>query len=224
MNFSDIDAKAAAFYLQIYGGFTAGSSDTALPPDTKSLLLLGPKEPGFWPYVSAEPEFLDGQSNPLDRWSRRAIDTLASDCAAQSLFPFGGPPWLPFTSWALRTGRCWVSPIQFLVHDMAGLMVSFRGALAIPYRIKLPRPPLSAPPCASCQDKPCITACPANALDDDHYDSQACIDYTGSPAGHDCLMRGCAVRRICPVSMKFPRREAQSHFHQKALINSPNPP
>jgi epoxyqueuosine reductase len=53
---------------------------------------------------------------------------MACDLGAKALFPFGGPPWHPFIAWAKRSGRAWESPVGFLVHDQAGLMVSYRAA------------------------------------------------------------------------------------------------
>ena len=211
-----IDAAAAAHRLQIYGGFHPNGEDRA-PDGVRTLLLLGPLEPGFWEFVSAAAEFSDNRANPLDRWSSRTIASLARDLNAQALFPFGGPPWHPFYSWAIRTGRCWASPVAFLVHDTAGLLVSFRGALAFTAHIDLP-PALDRSPCSACADRPCVTACPADVLDETGYDSMGCMSYLGSSAGADCLNRGCAVRRACPVSRSHPRAEAQSKFHQESLL------
>jgi hypothetical protein len=107
-------------------------SDTdGAPAGTQTLLLLGPSEPGFWAHITASAEFIDGAPDPIDRWSRRVIGHMACDLGAKALFPFGGPPWHPFIGWAKRSGRAWESPVGFLVHDHAGLMVSYRGALAL---------------------------------------------------------------------------------------------
>ena len=216
MDYAEIDRSASRLRLQVFGGFHPGEDDPA-PPGTRTLLMLGPLEPEFWLHVTSSDEFHDGKPNPLDRWSLRTIGRLAEDTESTALFPFGGPPWLPFYSWALRTGRCWVSPVEFLVHDTAGLFVSFRGALAFAERIELP-PTQPRSPCETCAGRPCIGSCPAGALDDSGYDSGACISHIGSAAGTDCLMRGCAVRRACPVSAGFPRSEEQSRFHQEALL------
>ena len=100
-------------------------------PGYTSLVLLGPAGPDFWPHVTAAPEFADGAPDPLDRWSLRVIGALASDLGARAVFPFDGPPWPSFTGWARRSGRAWSSPVGLLVHDTTGLMLSYRGALAL---------------------------------------------------------------------------------------------
>ena len=143
------------------------------------------------------------------------IRAWAGEIGATALFPFGGPPYLPFFSWAERTGRIHASPIRLLVHDTAGLFVSFRGALALPTHIDLPQPPDT--PCATCTAQPCRTACPVSALNGESYDVDVCKTYLETPEGSACMSQGCAARRACPVSQGFPRVAAQSAYHMTAF-------
>lgn len=209
-----IETLAAAHRLAVFGGFnTEGEAgdEAALPKGTRTLLLLGPMEPGFWPHLTAQPEWQDGTPDPVDRWSRRVIGRMACDLGAKALFPFGGPPWHPFHQWALRTGRAWDSPVRLLVHDVMGLFASYRGALALKDRIALPAPPPR--PCDSCAAKPCLTACPPRALTGAGYDLPTCHAFLDAPEGKDCLGNGCAVRRACPVSQAYARMPEQSAYH-----------
>ena len=214
MDYAALRGLVMAEGLDIFGGFHPTQSDKA-PSWTRTIVLLGPKEPGFWPIVSAAPESSDGLPDPLDRWSVRIVTGLAESVNGQALFPFGGPPFQPFISWALRTGRAWTSPVRLLVHDHAGLLVSYRGALALPYAVELP--PCGESPCDSCVDKPCRTSCPVGALTDVGYDLDHCHAYLDTSAGEGCMMRGCAVRRACPVSAAYGRLAEQSAFHMKAF-------
>jgi epoxyqueuosine reductase len=206
---AQITNAAAAHHLAVLGGFHA-DNDPTLPLGTQTLLLLGPAEPGFWAHIHSQPEW-DGAPDPIDRWSRRVIGRIACDLGApnsavKALFPFGGAPYHPFYSWALRTGRVWDSPIKLLVHADQGLMVSFRGALALKDRIDLP-PPLPRP-CDSCA-APCLTTCPA--LTASGYDVPACHDMLD--AGKDCMKLGCASRRACPLSLAYARLPEHSAYH-----------
>lgn len=209
---AEIADRAAQDHLAILGGFHPTPADK-VPGAAKTLLLLGPREPGFWAHVTATPFFADGAADPLDRWSRQTIGRIACDLGGKAVFPFSGPPWHPFQSWAERSGRAWKSPVNLLVHDTAGLMVSFRGALALRQKIDLPSPPASAP-CATC-DRPCLTACPVGALTEDGYDTSACHSFLDTEAGAPCMTRGCAVRRACPVSQSYGRRDIQSAWHMR---------
>jgi len=214
MRYHDLQAAAEAQRLTILGGFHPKPEDKA-PEGCATLLMLGPKEPEFWPAFQTSPEFKDAQPDPMDRWSTRVIGALAEDVEATALYPFGGAPFLPFFSWALRTGRIHTSPIMLLVHDTAGLFVSFRGALALTRHVDLPdRPPN---PCVTCADKPCRSACPVAAFDGTSYDVPACKTYLGSDEGRDCMETGCAARRACPISERYPRLSAQSAFHMSAF-------
>ncbi len=205
-----VAARAAVHQLAILGGFCC-EADPGLPKGTRTLLLLGPKEPGFWAHLQAQPEW-DGASDPLDRWSRRVIGRLACNLGAKALFPFGRPPHHPFHQWALRTGRIWDSPVRLLVQAEQGLMVSFRGALALKHRLEVPEP--VARPCDACA-KPCLTACPVAALGAGGYDVPACHRFLDGPTGGACMGQGCAVRRACPLSQGYARMPEQSAYHMR---------
>lgn len=204
---------AAAEGLVVLGGFHPGPDDGA-PDDAGTVLLLGPDGAEFWARFRASPELADGRPDPLNRWSERVIGGLARRLGGAALFPFGGPPWLPFLAWALRSGRAWTSPVGLLVHETHGLFVSYRGALALPGRLEL-EPAGTARPCEACA-RPCLDACPAGALTGAGYDVPACRAWLETAAGDACLTRGCAVRRACPVGAAL-RPEAQSAFHMAAF-------
>ena len=93
-------------------------------------------------------------------------------------------------------------PVRLLVHDAAGLMVSFRGALALKERLDLPPPP--PPPCDGCAAKPCLTACPPGALTGAGYDLPACHAFLDTDPGQDCMTRAapCAALAPCRPAMQ----------------------
>lgn len=196
-----IQTRAGRDHLDLLGAFHE---------DNTTLILLGPHEPDFWAAFQTCREWQDGQDDPVDRWSQRVIGQIADEFTAEPLFPFGGPPFHPFYSWALQTGFAWASPVSLLVHAQAGLMVSYRGALRLPALLDLPTPP--SRPCDTC-DKPCLTACPVDALSAQGYDVPNCQRYIASSAGTDCMEKGCAVRRACPISQSYGRMKEQSAYH-----------
>lgn len=208
---SDLAARLAPHHLEVLGGFAAETRDH-LPDGTRALLILGPAEPGFWPHLTAEPEWQDGAPDPMDRWSVRVIDALAADLGGRALYPFGGPPYHPFYAWMLRTGRAWASPVQPLVHATQGMMVSIRGALALPFVPALP--PAVPRPCDTCT-APCLTTCPAGAMGTEGYAVATCRSFLHAGKGEDCLSGGCLVRRACPVSQGYARMPEQSAYHMR---------
>ncbi len=213
MNYEALEQQARARFLTLRGGLHPKEQDSPhVAPGTRTILLLGPDEPGFWSHFRSSPEYQDGLADPMDRWSLRVISQWAKELGAQPLFPFVGPNFKPFFRWALNSGQAFPSPVSLLVHAEAGLFISYRGALALPWQIELPA---SVPaPCAACADQPCQSACPVGALNITGYDVPACkrdLDRLGN----DCMTRGCAVRRSCPQSQQHPRPEPQSAFHMR---------
>ncbi len=206
MNYAEIEGAAQSAGLTIVGALH--------PQDGGTLLLLGPDEPAFWSYFSSSSEFDDGDQDPLDRWSKRVIGVLAGQFKAEAIFPSDGPPYPPFLQWALDSGRCWSSPVHLLVHDKAGLFLSFRGALRLTEQLELPNLTTRSP-CSYCVG-PCITVCPVMAFASGNYDVAACKAHIETTAGYDCYS-GCMVRRACPVSQSYGRLAEQSEFHMKAF-------
>jgi len=186
------------------------------PDDAARTVVLVGADAGCWQVFTAAPEYSDALPNPLDRWSKRIIGALAAQCDGSCVFPSDGPPYAPFIAWAMASGRFWQSPTGMMVHDCAGLMISLRGAIFLPER--LPSGAQGTNPCDSCADRPCVTACPVDALSDQHfYDVPACKTHIASPHGAPCMRMGCATRLACPVSKSFDRPAAQSAFHMRSF-------
>lgn len=180
-------------------------------PELRTLVLIGPAGgDGWWSHVTAAPEWHDGLADPLDRWSKRVLTAMATLAGGTALFPSDGPPYPPFLRWAKASGALWQSPVGMLVHAQAGLWVSFRGALAVPFAVTLTS---ADNPCATCDGMPCKNACPVNALSVGGYDVSACHRHLDTETGQDCLSEGCRARRACPVSQRHARLSQQSAYH-----------
>ncbi|MCC7321240.1 MAG: ferredoxin [Rubellimicrobium sp.] len=210
MSTAAIAAAARAAGLSV-AGTCATQPEDGLAAGARGVVLLSPDEPAFWDILTASPEWQDGAPDPVDRWSRRVIGAMAATLGLEAAFPFGGPPWMPFTRWALRSGRCHTAPVGLLVHDEAGLFVSFRGALLLPER---PAPEPRPSPCDSCAGRPCLSACPVGALGSRGYDVPACHAHLDTLALDEGCRTGCLVRRACPVGQGR-RQAAQSAHHMR---------
>lgn len=203
MSGADIAAAVAPLGLMVAG---------RVEDDSRHILLLAPDEPSFWAIFTASPEFLDGQPDPMDRWSKRVIGGLAETVGGTALFPSDGPPYPPFYTWAVNSQRCWPSPVNLLVHDVSGLFISFRGAIVLDGKPAAALDTIN--PCQSCAGQPCTTACPAGALTEAGYDVPRCHAFLDTDAGQDCMTNGCRVRRACPVGQNR-RHPDQSAFHMR---------
>jgi hypothetical protein len=188
-----------------------------VPGATGTLVLLGFIGGEGWAAFAASSEAEDGAPNPLDRWSRRIVDAIAADLGASALYPFQGPPWLPFQRWAQRGDAVFVSPLGILIHPEFGLWNSYRGALAFDERLELPAKPTQASPCESCAEKPCLATCPVSAFSGGGYDVARCRAHIATPAGTNCMSDGCLARIACPVGATHRYAAPQAAFHMRAF-------
>ncbi len=211
MKLDKVSHMAQPYGLDVLGVVPADKSHGCL-------VLFGPAA-DFWTVFSASSEGLDGQINPVDRWSTRVFEQLSKETGARALLPFGGPPYAPFLTYAQQSGRAWLSHVGMLVHDTQGLLISYRGALEFDHDIA-DLSVNSARPCDDCLAKPCANACPVDALNAGGYDVEKCKSYLRTPEGTDCLNKGCAVRRICPISKGANRSEQQSALHMRAFVGA----
>ena len=193
--------------------FHPGPEDGA-PDGCGTLVLLGPDGPGFWDAFRASPEYRDGGADPLDRWSERVIGGAGGGLGARGAVSVRRAAVAAVHRLGAGSGEAWASPVGLLVHARRGLMVSYRGALALAERLALPPP--AARPCDACAAALPRRLPGRGARRGAGYDLAACHGWLDTAPGRDCLTRGCAVRRACPVGRGL-QPEAQSAFHMAAF-------
>ncbi|MEL6701557.1 MAG: ferredoxin, partial [Pseudomonadota bacterium] len=98
--------------LQPLGAFAPTDDDDL--SGIKSVVMIAPA-PDFWTQFTASHEWQGGLPDPMDRWSQRVIGRLALELDAKAYFPFTGPPYRPFYSWAQRAGQSHASPVTLLI-------------------------------------------------------------------------------------------------------------
>src|SRR5271155_3874328 len=123
--------------------------------DIRTIVLAGMDGREGWNAFAASPKASDGLSYPLDRWSRRLIESLARELGGRALFPFGGPPFLPFQRWAQRAETVHFSPIGLLIHPYYGVWHAYRGAIGFPEELVVAKPAPVPSPCETCTGRWC---------------------------------------------------------------------
>ncbi len=221
MRVEDIETSAARQGLALRGAFHPHDDD-AVPGATDgrpaaTVVLLGFTGQGGWPSFAKSTEARDGADHPLDRWSRRVISRMAEGLGARALFPFEGPPWHPFGRWAIQSGEVSASTLGILIHPRWGLWHSYRGALVFAERLELAQRDPATSPCATCDAKPCLHACPVSAFSAERYEVAACRTYLASPAGVECTTAGCLARRACPIGAEHAYGAEQTMFLMRAF-------
>ncbi|MBE0615883.1 MAG: hypothetical protein IH604_19605 [Burkholderiales bacterium] len=217
MELGEIELALRQAGLTPRGAFhpVAGDGVPPLAADrpARTLVLAGNAGPQMWRAFDAARA---GSAMTLDQWSERVLRELAARLGGHAVFPFERP-YLPFQRWAMRAEPCHASPLGLLIHPDYGLWHGYRGALLFDAAIELPPPDRRASPCASCMDKPCLSACPAGAFDGKSYDVPACARLLVTAPEPACMGIGCLPRHACPVGRDYRYSSAQARFHMSAF-------
>ena len=227
-DFSFISSALEGVGLRARGAYLPDTTDSVpkLAGDRAAavVVLCGNIGDSMWKHFSASPEFRDKEPNPLDRWSRRLLNALAENFGGegvcQAVFPFDGPPYLPFQQWAQKAEPVSSSPLGPLIHSEYGQWHAYRGALVFAEPFDLPARQNTANPCLSCTDQPCLTTCPVDAFSKNGYDVPSCVRHLALSADMNCNQAGCLARRACPVGQTFLYPPEQTAFHTKAFLQS----
>ncbi len=217
MTLAQVRATVEAAGLSYRGAFHPDTDDMPADEAAGTLVMLGFVGAVNWPTFTASPEYKDGRPHPLDRWSYKVINGLAKDLSARAYFPFTAPP-MPFIRWAQKAEPVRPSAMGMMIHPDFGLWHAWRGALAFQEKLDLPPPDERPKPCDSCEEKPCLAACPVNAFDGTGaYNVPACATHIRRPEGADCVSDGCRARRACPVGATYQYTPEQAEFHMRSF-------
>ena len=223
MDFDELRERVQARGLMARGGFHPvpedGVPQVADGSAARTVVMLGGAGGSFWPTFLSSPE-AEHPESPLDAWTRRVAGEMSYEFGAVALFPFGGPPYLPFQRWARRAEPVHASPLGLLIHPEYGLWHAYRAALAFTEHIPLPERRAEASPCERCADKPCLTACPVSAFRSGDYDVPRCIGHINRAEGEACLEAACLARRACPVGRDYAYGPDQARFHMSAFLRA----
>ena len=218
MTVADVQEAIVEGGLAFRGAFHPVADDLVPGLAAGTIVLAGMTGSTGWATFTASPEARDGRPHPLDRWSLRVVEGIARAVGAKALFPFAGPPFLPFVRWGQKAEPLYPSPLGLLIHPDFGLWHGWRGALAFSERLALPASDRRPSPCDSCEDKPCLSACPVNAFVAGRYDVRACAAHLTSSQGADCTDHGCRARHACPVGGEHRYQPEQARFHMRAFL------
>lgn len=207
--------RVAPFGLIMRGGFHPVPADGL---DAKTVVMIGNAGTDLWPIFSRDaPE----SPHPLDTWVRACMAPIAETFGADLVMPSDGPPYHPFQRWAMRSDPVHRSPLGLLIHPEFGLWHAYRAALLLRRRIDLPPRPDTPSPCASCIDRPCLTACPVEAFTTDGFLAADCRTHVAGATGAPCRAGGCRSRLACPIGRPYAYDPAQQAFHMASFLNPP---
>lgn len=179
--------------------------------DNRSLVLIGH---GGWRLWQALTAFGMQTSDPVDHFSlvmtRRFIDEFLDSPPVLMLYPAGYT--IPLQQLGALAGWHHPSPLGLGINETYGVWFAYRVAFLTTLALPAIQNPQTLSPCDTCRDKPCINACPAQAVQGvGQFKVSACVDFRLQEQSV-CQDR-CLSRLACPVAPEHRYESAQLHYH-----------
>ena len=162
-----------------------------------------------------------GADEPIDSFSidlvRRYFAKACSENRFEVLYP-GNKPVIPLQELGKLAGWHHDSPFRVGVNQLWGSWFAYRVVVLADTEFE-PTPSLTAAsPCHACMEKPCLSACPAEALESSNFSLQLCIGYRlieNSKCKAQCL-----ARLACPAGCEHQYSMEQINYHYGRSLQS----
>lgn len=186
--------------------------DDLEPERYPSLLLTASAGPRFWRL--AVTRYPEPESDPVDRHARQTTEEITQRQlglkSCRRLYPGDIP--LPLQRLGNWVGWHHPSPLGITIHPRYGLWTAFRSLYGLSEALPTTVFPETSNPCADCQEKYCVTGCPAGAVRDGQpFALKVCGAYRSRPDS-PCAV-SCPARLSCPVGESYRYAEPQMRFH-----------
>jgi hypothetical protein len=140
-------------------------------------------------------------ADPVDHFSlvmtRRFIEEYLGAPPTLILYPTGYT--IPLQRLGSLAGWHHPSPLGLGIHDTYGLWFAYRAAFLTTMSLPPMQDQLTTSPCDTCRDKPCMGACPAQAVQGaGQFNVMTCVDFR-LQVQSVCQDR-CLSRLACPVA------------------------
>lgn len=201
---------------------TAVANASPSPNPYQRLLLIGHGGPTLWRQLQANSP---AATDPVDSYSiattHQFIDRYLAGAASLILYPSNDQYLLPLSELGQLAGWSQPTPLGLGIHPSFGVWFAYRVALLTTAVLPTNAPvdPTGQPhACLSCTHKPCISACPAQAVQPDGFDIFACSRYRLQPKSA-CADR-CLARMACPMAPEQRYTLAQIQYHYQHSLET----
>ena len=232
-----IEARLNEFGMEILGNFQLSANDLVVLGDdmmsekeNERIGVMVAGSANMWQKFIATRQFDDGKPDPLNRWTGKVLDEIASEFGAKLKLPFERP-FSPFQAWAMKAAQLTQSPLGILMHPRLGLWFGLCGVLFFQVNVKnqeveklIQQRQQTNDICQKCLRKPCLSACPVSAFGKNSLDVSDCFSHLdrvqNSQISPDCLQEGCGARSACPVGIENKYSNKQLRFHMRAYYKA----
>ena len=237
----DITAALAPVGLNLIGTTPRSDYEALVPPqyrikqwfpETETVVVIGNGGGEFWnhfrEYTAVRPGYLQQHEHPLDDYTVEVIrarltpllDTARAQCRLIYPFQFFSGLTVSFMHLAQAARLSVPSILGVQIHPRYGPWIAWRAAVLIDHDF----PALSAPaqdfePCSTCVERPCIAACPTQAVSAaQNWDLLACTQHR-LRVPTDCAER-CHARYTCVYGREHRYPEDELAYHQRFSLTS----
>ena len=187
--------------------------------DYRQLLLIGHGGKRMWEAVQAS-QFRDTH-DPIDSFSVDRLKSWFSDhypsCKYKIIYP-DRQRIVALQSLGELVGWHHRSPFRIGINQLWGSWFAYRLAVLCDSSFEVSEAMRFISPCETCIEKPCITACPADALQGCDFSLKRCINHrlSSDSSCHD----QCLARLSCPVAPQPRYTTQQINYHYCRSLQS----
>jgi hypothetical protein len=181
----------------------------------RQLILIGHAGKRLWESVKASGI---ASEHPIDDFSIQTVERWFAECHARVPYEMIYPSdhLIGLQRLGQLAGWHHASPLKIGIDQRWGTWFAYRAVVVANTTFEPTKPIRSKHPCKSCQHKPCITQCPAGALDSGSLDLEKCIGYR-KQAGSSCKVT-CIARMSCPVGSAHRYNDEQiRHIYSRSM-------
>jgi hypothetical protein len=230
---AELTRTLAPFGLNLIGVTTPAAYDALVPPGYRfgatfggAVVVVGNGGGRFWAayrdHLASHREHADLE-HPLDAFTAHVMETHARPVAErlgarpELRLPFRptSPP-ISFVHLAEAAGLGRRGLLGVLIHPEFGPWMALRGALLVDALPPAPRPAAGFDPCPACRDRPCVSACPGNAVAyPGGWDVPGCIDFRVARASDNPCRDRCHARMACVYGRQHHYPPDALAYHQQ---------
>jgi len=177
------------------------------------LILIAHAGTQLWRSLNSNVADVSEKANPIDTYTidvvQRFLKTEHPSAAYEIVYP--GTDTVSLQELGKLAAWHHASPFMVGINAHVGSWFAYRALVLANTDLAVTTALVSESPCVTCEDSPCISACPAHALDDGKFHLEKCLSYrqqSDSLCANTCLAR-CA----CPVGSEHRYSDAQMQFH-----------
>ncbi|WP_444995160.1 hypothetical protein [Aliikangiella sp. IMCC44359] len=180
------------------------------------LLIIGHGGNRMWQaFGESEKEPL----NPIDNFSLNHVtaylDKQSGVESYQAIYP--GGQFFGLQQLGKILGWHHDSPFRVGINSQWGSWFAYRVVMLTKSKYQPTAVQRTESPCLQCNQRPCVNACPANALSENDFALSDCLSYRES-ANSSCRDK-CLARMACPVGKQHQYSIEQINYHYSQSMN-----